>query len=105
VSSTLLGAGGAASEVPPLLMHPADAAARKLTGGALVRVFNDLGETVLPLAITDAVRPGVVASEKGAWLVTSPSGQTISALVSADERADLGGGACYNDTCVEVVGA
>ncbi len=47
-------------------------------------------------------RPGVVASEKGAWLATSRTGQTISALVSADMRADLAEGACFNDTRVEV---
>ena len=60
---------------------------------------------MLPLRITDAVAPGVVASEKGAWLATSPTGQTISALVSADDRADLSEGACYNDTAVEVAAA
>jgi len=38
-----------------------------------------------------------VASEKGAWLSTSRTGQTISALVSADLRADLAEGACFND--------
>jgi len=57
---------------------------------------------ILPLLVTDAVRPGVVASEKGAWLCTSRTGQTISALVSADMRADLAEGACFNDTRVEV---
>jgi hypothetical protein len=46
-----------------------------------------------------------VASEKGAWLPTSPTGQTISAFVSADDRADLSEGACYNDTAVEVAAA
>ena len=30
------------------------------------------------------------------------TGQTISALVSADDRADLAQGACFNDTGVEV---
>ena len=54
------------------------------------------------VAVTDAVRPGVVASEKGAWLSTSRTGQTISALVSADTRADIALGACFNDTRVEV---
>jgi hypothetical protein len=49
--------------------------------------------------------PGVVASEKGAWLATSETGQTISALVSADDRADLAQGACFNDTEVEVAPA
>jgi anaerobic selenocysteine-containing dehydrogenase len=105
VSSTLLGAGGLASEAPSLLMHPQDAALRQLQAVAQVRVFNDLGEVVLPLEITDAVPPGVVASEKGAWIATSPTGQTISALVSTEDRADLGKGACYNDTAVEVAAA
>ena len=57
--------------------------ARGLDPDVNVRVFNNLGEVVLPLEITDAVPPGVVASEKGAWIATSPTGQTISALVSA----------------------
>jgi anaerobic selenocysteine-containing dehydrogenase len=102
ISSTLLGVGGAADETPPLLMHPKDAAARKLEGCEHVRVYNDLGEVILPLVVTDAVPPGVVASEKGAWIATSPTGQTISALVHTDKRADLGKGACYNDVGVEV---
>ena len=89
-------------ETPPLLMHPADAAARQLADGAKVRVWNALGEVFLPLHVTDAVRRGVVSSEKGAWLASSPNGQTISALVSAGEDADLARGTCYNDTPVEV---
>ncbi len=105
VSSTLLGSGGAAAETPPLLMNPADAAARKLEGAAKVRVWNDLGEVLLPLVVTDAVPPGVVSSEKGAWIATSPNGQTISALVSTQLRADLAKGACYNDVGVEVAAA
>jgi anaerobic selenocysteine-containing dehydrogenase len=102
ISSTLLGDGGAPSETPPLLINPKDAAARKLDGCQRVRVWNDLGEVFLPLVITDAVPPGVVASEKGAWIATSPNGQTISALVSTAKRADLAKGACYNDVGVEV---
>ena len=54
------------------------------------------------LRISDAVPAGVVASEKGAWIATSETGQTISALVSADAQADLAKGACYNDTAVEL---
>ncbi len=101
ITSTLGGLDGA-HEPPPLMMNPTDAAARGLASGASVRVWNGLGEVVLPLAVTDAVPPGVVASEKGAWLATSRTGQTISALVSAEMRADLAEGACYNDTRVEV---
>ncbi len=105
ISSTLLGAGGAPGEAPALLMHPEDAVARGLRDAMPVRVWNALGEVVLTLRIGTAVPRGVVASEKGAWLATSPTGQTISALVSASSRADLAEGACYNDTGVEVSAA
>jgi anaerobic selenocysteine-containing dehydrogenase len=102
ISSTLLPRGGRREEAPLLWMHPVDAAARGLASGQTVCVFNALGEVVLPLRVTDAVPRGVVASEKGAWLASSPTGQTISALCSADDRADLAQGACYNDTAVDV---
>ncbi len=102
VSSTLLGAGGTAGEAPPLFMNPRDAQTRGLKGAKRVRVFNERGAVILPLKVTDAVVPGVVASEKGAWLATSQTGNTISVLVSADARADLAQGACFNDTAVEV---
>jgi anaerobic selenocysteine-containing dehydrogenase len=101
ISSTLGGLPGS-RRAPPLLMHPDDAARRNLQSGVDVKVWNQRGEVILPLKLTDAVPPGVVASEKGAWLATSRTGQTISALVSADMRADLAEGACFNDTRVEV---
>ncbi len=101
ISSTL----GFTTAKPRLMMHPDDAAARNLADDADVRVCNERGEVILALEITDAVPPGVVASEKGAWLATSRTGQTISALVSADMRADLADGACFNDTLVEVTQA
>ncbi len=84
-----------------LEMHPADATARGLADGDTVRVWNDLGEVHLPLRVTDAVRPGVVCSLKGAWLRTSDNGQTVSALAPA-HHADLSEGACFNDARVEV---
>jgi anaerobic selenocysteine-containing dehydrogenase len=101
ISSTL-GDQASSRAAPPLLMNPRDAAQRRLADGAEVRIWNDLGEVILTLDVTDDVPPGVVSSEKGAWLSTSRTGQTISALVSADMRADLSEGACFNDTRVEV---
>ena len=91
----------ASDRTPPLEMHPDDARARGLADGMMVRVWNDLGEVHLPLQITDAVRPGVVCSLKGAWLRTSDNGQTVAALAPT-HHADISGGACYNDTRVEV---
>jgi anaerobic selenocysteine-containing dehydrogenase len=86
---------------PVLEMNPADAAVRGLVDGSEVKVWNDLGQVFLPLHITAAVRPGVVSSEKGAWLRTSHNGQTVSALAPT-HKADLADGACYNDSRVEV---
>jgi anaerobic selenocysteine-containing dehydrogenase len=91
----------ASDATPPLEMHPADARARGVREGDTVRMWNDLGEVRLPLHITDAVRPGVVCSLKGAWFRTSDNGQTVSALAPA-HHADLAEGACYNDARVEV---
>jgi anaerobic selenocysteine-containing dehydrogenase len=86
---------------PDLEMNPADANPRKLKDGAWVRVWNDLGQVFLPLKITAKVRPGVISSEKGAWLRTSPNRQTVSALAPT-HKADLADGACFNDARVEV---
>jgi anaerobic selenocysteine-containing dehydrogenase len=91
----------ASDETPPLEMHPDDARARGLADGTRVRVWNDLGEVHLPLKITDSIRPGVVCSLKGAWFRTTDNGQTVSALAPT-HHADISGGACYNDTRVEV---
>ena len=94
--------GLAASRSTPVLeMHPQDAAQRGLVDGQSVRVWNDAGEVVLPLRITADIRAGVVCSEKGAWLRTSRTGQTVSALAPT-HKADIADGACFNDARVEV---
>ena len=100
VTSTFGGLPGS-DATPPLEMHPDDARARGLAEGTTVRVWNDLGEVHLPLRITEEIRPGVVCSLKGAWFRTSDNGQTVSALAPT-HHADISGGACYNDTRVEV---
>jgi anaerobic selenocysteine-containing dehydrogenase len=89
---------------PALEMHPEDAVVRGLVDGERVRVWNDQGEVFLPLRISEAVRTGVVCSEKGAWLRTTENGQTVSALAPT-HKADLADGACFNDTRVEVSAA
>lgn len=51
----------------PLLMNPRDAAARGLSDGDVVRVFNDRGACLAGLRVTEEIRPGVVAMATGAW--------------------------------------
>jgi len=101
ISSTL-GGLRASHRPPPLLINPQDATQRDLRHGGEARIWNDRGEVLLRVIVTEAVPPGVVASEKGAWLATSRTRQTISALVSSDLKADLAEGACFNDTQVEI---
>jgi anaerobic selenocysteine-containing dehydrogenase len=85
---------------PRVTLHPADAAARGLTGGQPVRVFNDRGAYQAVLEVGDLVRPGVAATTKGHWAKLT-GGSSVNATV--DERdADLGGGAVYHDTRVEI---
>ncbi len=100
-TTSTFGGHAANDATPSLEMHPADAKARGLADGTWVKVWNDLGEVHLPLAVTEAIRPGVVCSEKGAWFRTSRNGQTVSALAPS-HKADLSEGACYNDARVEV---
>ena len=51
----------------PLHMHPADAAARGLADGDVVRVHNARGACLAGLRISDHIRPGVVQMATGAW--------------------------------------
>ncbi|MBP0446301.1 molybdopterin-dependent oxidoreductase [Roseomonas sp. SSH11] len=51
----------------PIRMNPADAAARGLAGGDIVRVFNDRGACLAGVVVTENLRPGVVAMSTGAW--------------------------------------
>ncbi|MDH3714789.1 MAG: molybdopterin-dependent oxidoreductase, partial [Gammaproteobacteria bacterium] len=85
-----------------LEINPQDAQVRNISDGDRVTVWNDLGRVGLLASITDAVKPGVVYSAKGAWLATSPAGLTVNALISADVRTDIEHGACYNETLVDI---
>jgi anaerobic selenocysteine-containing dehydrogenase len=95
--------GCEASEAMEVLeIHPADAKARGLTAGDRVSVWNERGQVTLSLAVTDAMRAGVVYSSKGAWRKTSATGFTVNALIPSDLRTDIEDGACYNETFVDV---
>ncbi|WP_280422880.1 molybdopterin-dependent oxidoreductase [Nocardia carnea] len=51
----------------PVRMNPADAAARGLCDGDIVRIHNDRGALLAGVRISDAVRPGVMHMATGAW--------------------------------------
>jgi anaerobic selenocysteine-containing dehydrogenase len=84
-----------------LAMNAADAAARGLADGDLVRVFNDLGEVHCTLTVSPTIRAGVVSLPKGIWRRSTRNNTSGTALVP-DTLTDLGGGACFNDARVQV---
>lgn len=51
----------------PIRMNPVDAAARGLSNGDVVRVYNDRGSCLAGVVIDDAVRTAVVHLPTGAW--------------------------------------
>jgi len=55
------------SDREPLWLHPQDAAARGITEGSIVRVFNDRGAILAGVHLTEDLRPGVVQMSTGAW--------------------------------------
>ena len=85
----------------PIEMHPADAAARAISSGDEVRVFNAFGEVKASVRITEDLRPGVVFLPKGIWSRHTHNGWTSNVLCP-DTATDLAGGACFNDARVEV---
>jgi anaerobic selenocysteine-containing dehydrogenase len=84
-----------------LRMHPVDAMARGIRDGAVVRVYNDLGEVHVPLRLSADLRPGVVVLPKGLWRSSTLNGATATSL-APDHLSDIGDGACFNDARVEV---
>jgi anaerobic dimethyl sulfoxide reductase subunit A len=55
-------------------INPADAKARGVKENDSVRVYNDLGEMVIPAYVTSRVTPGVVVIYHGAWYQPDGSG-------------------------------
>ena len=90
-----------AEREPCLDMHPDDAASRGVVDGDRVCVYNERGEVDLRVKVSDRVRSGVVSMPSGWWASLSPGGSSANALTS-DGLTDLGGGADFHDTLVEV---
>jgi anaerobic selenocysteine-containing dehydrogenase len=86
---------------PNVIIHPDDAAARGISDGQPVRVFNDRGEFTVLAKLDDAVLRGVVVSSLGGWRKHSKATATLAA-VNSTRFADLGNAPTFSDTLVEV---
>jgi anaerobic selenocysteine-containing dehydrogenase len=85
---------------PVVVLHPADAERRGLRAEEGVELFNERGAVRMRLRISDEVAPGVV-------LVPGqrPAGEALSGTVNllcGDRLSDLGEGATYQSTFLDV---
>jgi anaerobic dimethyl sulfoxide reductase subunit A len=94
------------SRVDPdtIWLHPDDAAARGISDGQPVRVFNEVGATVLPAQVTDRIAPGVVSIKEGAWFTPREDGQDTRGCANAltVDRASPCGATTYNTNYVQI---
>ncbi|MEJ7617117.1 MAG: molybdopterin oxidoreductase family protein [Pyrinomonadaceae bacterium] len=89
-------------ELQPFVeIHPDDAAARHISEGRLVRVFNERGSCLLSARVTTRARPGVVVSPSVWWNKLSPGGANVNQLTS-QHLTDMGGGATFYDALVQI---
>jgi anaerobic dimethyl sulfoxide reductase subunit A len=88
-------------------MHPDDAVVRGIVEGQSVRVFNDIGSTILPAQVTDRIAPGVVSIKEGAWYTPDPQGTDSQgcANVLTTDRAAPCGATTYNTNQVQIEAA
>ena len=86
-----------------LEMHPADAEARGIREGDAVRIFNDRGAMQLTAMMNAHLPAGVVAARMD-WSKLHPGATNINALTS-ERLTDIGGGATFYSTLVEVARA
>jgi anaerobic selenocysteine-containing dehydrogenase len=83
-----------------LEIHPNDAQSRGVAEGERVRVFNDRGSLELTAMLNPSLPAGVVAARLD-WAKLHPGGANINALTS-ERLTDIGGGATFYSTLVEV---
>jgi biotin/methionine sulfoxide reductase len=93
-----------------MLIAPADAEARGIADGDVVRVFNDRGQVLAGARVSDGIRPGVIHLPTGAWYdpVEPGSGRSLdkhgnpNVLTQDKGTSKLGQGPSAQSALVEV---
>ena len=88
---------------PQLEIGAADAAARGISDGDRVRVYNDRGEIFTTAAVSGRLQPGLATMPFG-WWAGNADGRTVNVLTNAavgGHDSDVGS-AAFHDTLVEV---
>ena len=85
-------------------MNPSDARNRGIIDSDEVRVFNDRGEIIVPVILTQRILPGVVDLPQGAWYSPDENGcdRGGCANVLTKDVNSPGGAICSNTCLVQV---
>jgi anaerobic selenocysteine-containing dehydrogenase len=84
-----------------LYIEAADAAARGISTGDQVRVYNDRGACLLRAQVDGVVRQGVVSVPSVRWARMAADRQSVNALTS-ERLTDKGGGPTFYSCLVQV---
>jgi anaerobic selenocysteine-containing dehydrogenase len=94
-----------------LIVHPSDAAERHLATGGLARLDTDKGSVIVPVEVTDDIRPGVVSLPHG-WghdrdgtrlsVASAHAGASVNDVTSTEHLDSLSGNAAFNGLPVRV---
>ncbi|MEG0822376.1 MAG: molybdopterin oxidoreductase family protein [Burkholderiaceae bacterium] len=86
---------------PHLEIHPADAAARGIASGDVVRIFNARGAFELRARVSGRARPGVVVALSIWWKKLGRDGKNVNEVTS-QQLTDIGRAPTFYDCLVEV---
>ncbi len=86
------------TDEPAWEISPADAAARGLADGSLVRIFNHRGEVSGRIRVSARVARGTLVFPNGIWL---DEGGGVNRLITPSET-DMGHGAAFHNTRVDI---
>ncbi|HEX5855729.1 MAG TPA: molybdopterin dinucleotide binding domain-containing protein, partial [Thermoanaerobaculia bacterium] len=84
-----------------VVLNPSDAADCGVLEGSLVKMWNDTGEIVLSVRISDEIRPGVALSYKGRWPRQESSRTNVNVL-NPGKKTDMGESTCVHGIEVSI---
>lgn len=81
-------------------ISPTDAGKRNIKDGQKIRIFNQTGELVISVSVSNRIQQGVVMLPNGIWFSEGGGGNQLI----AGEETDIGFGAAFHDNRVEIEG-
>jgi anaerobic selenocysteine-containing dehydrogenase len=84
-----------------IVIHPSDAAARKIGQGSYVRVFNDRGSFEARAELSEDVMAGLLMTNVGHWPSLNRTGTAVNST-TPPRHSNLGQAGAYSDNLVDV---